>query len=318
MMAGVTDLLAEAARLHSRGTPAALATVLRTAGSTPRHAAAKMIVGTEGLLAGTIGGGRIEHDVTEAARRVAAGGPAVRIERSLGADLGMCCGGKMEVLVEPLDAARAVPLGEAARRRARRLPCALVTDLGGSGKDVRDTDPCLVEKRPRFDGDRFVEPILPSPRLVLFGAGHIARALAPLAAATGFEVIACDEDESFLTPERFPTVRLVTSFAVDDVAREIAPFGACDYAVIVTRDHAVDQEILAALLGRDELAFLGLVGSRAKVARFHKRLAARGLAPETAWARLHAPVGLDLGAETPEEIAVAILAQLVATRAGRA
>src|SRR5882672_8450338 len=104
------DVLAEAARLGATGVPAALATVLRTSGSTPRHAAAKMIVGSEGLLVGTVGGGRIEHDVIAAAQKVATGGPSLRIERNLGPDLGMCCGGKMDVFVEPLDRSRSVPL----------------------------------------------------------------------------------------------------------------------------------------------------------------------------------------------------------------
>ena len=311
------DVLAEAARLGAAGAPAALATVLRTSGSTPRHAAAKMIVGPYGILAGTIGGGRIEHEVIAAARAVAAGAAPVRLERNLGADLGMCCGGKMDVFVEPLDRSRAVPLGEAARRRERRLPCALVTDLGGRGKDLRDGDPCLVARRPRIDGDRFIEPILPTSRLVLFGAGHIARALAPLAAATGFEVVICDEDEAYLSAERFPGARLLASFAPAEVARELAPFGAGDHVVVVTRDHGIDQEIVETLVGKSDLAFLGLVGSRAKVARFHKRISARGHASEADWARLRAPVGIDIGAETPGEIAVSILAELVAIRAGR-
>jgi xanthine dehydrogenase accessory factor len=311
------DILEEAARLGLSRTPAALATVLRTAGSTPRHAAAKMIVDAGGIVAGTIGGGRIEHEATEMARAIAAGAPAQRLRRDLAADLGMCCGGRMEVFIEPLDAARAVPLAEAARRRARRLPCVLVTALDGSGKDVRDVDPCLAERRPRLEPDRFVEPILPSERLILFGAGHIARAVAPLAAGVGFEVAVCDEDETFLTEERFPGARRIASFDGAEVGRELAPLGAGDHVLIATRDHAVDQTVLEGLLGQRELASLGLVGSRAKVARFRRRLEAKGLDDVELWARLRAPVGLDIGAETPEEIALAIVAQLVATRAGR-
>src|SRR5262245_29304258 len=176
------DILEEAARLGLLRAPAALATVVATAGSTPRHAAAKMVVGAEGILAGTIGGGRIEHEVVEVGRRVARGAPAERMRRDLGGDLEMCCGGRMELFIEPLDRARSVPLAEAARRRARRQPCALVTALDGSGKDVRDADPCLAERRPRLEDARFVEPILPRDRLVMFGAGHIARSLVPLAA----------------------------------------------------------------------------------------------------------------------------------------
>jgi xanthine dehydrogenase accessory factor len=317
------DLLAEAALVGLEGARAALATVLRTAGSTPRHAAAKMVVVDGAVRAGTIGGGRLEHDVTALAAKVAAGAPAQRLERHLAAELGMCCGGRVEVFVEPLDRARAVPLAEAARRRARRLPCALVTALDGSGKDVRDDDPCLAARRPRLEAKRFVEPVLPPERLVIYGAGHIARALAPLAARVGFEVVVCDEDEAFLSEDRFPGVHRIASFSPVEVEAELAPFGPGDHVLIVTRDHAVDQAILEAylgreaLLGRADLASLGLVGSRAKLARFRQRLTAKGMGDEAAWARLRSPVGLDLGAETPDEIALSIVAELVAKRAGK-
>jgi xanthine dehydrogenase accessory factor len=256
------DVLAEAARLGRDGKPAALATVLRTSGSTPRHAAAKMVVGPGGILVGTVGGGRIEHEVTEVARRVAAGGAPVRIERNLGHDLAMCCGGKMDVYVEPLDEARWKPLGEAARRRDRRLPCALVTALDGSGKDVLAEDDVLRARRPRLEDGRFIEPVLPSERLVLFGSGHVAHALAPLAARVGFEIVVCDDDDRFATPERFPGARLVPSFDASEVARELAPFGADDHVLIVTRDHAVDQALLEQLLPLTGLTYLGLIGSR--------------------------------------------------------
>jgi xanthine dehydrogenase accessory factor len=308
------DVLAEAARIGRAGSPAALATVLRTAGSTPRHAAAKMVVGPHGVVAGTIGGGRIELEVTEAGRRVAAGGAPQRVERNLGHDLAMCCGGKMDVYVEPLDAARWKPLAEAARRRARRRPCALVTALDGTGKDVLDADDVLRARRPRLEDGRFVEPVLPTDRLILFGAGHVARAVAPLAAGVGFEVVVCDEDERFATAERFPGARLVPSFDAREVARELEPFGADDHVLIVTRDHAVDQALLEALLPAAELTYLGLIGSRGKLGRFRRRLEAKAIGDDAAWARLHAPVGLDIGAETPEEIAVAIVAELVQVR----
>jgi len=215
----------------------------------------------------------------------------------------------MEIFVEPLDRARALPLAEAARRRAQRRPCLLVTDLGGAGKDVRDVGD---ERRPRVDGDRFLEPISPVSRLVLFGAGHVAHALAPLAAAVGFEVVVCDGDDRWLNAERFPTARRVPTFDPAAVAGELAPFGPGDHVVVVTRDHAVDRAVLDAYIHRD-LPFLGLVGSRAKVARIRGGVAVS----DEDWARVHAPVGLDIGAETPSEIAVSILAQLVAKRAGK-
>jgi xanthine dehydrogenase accessory factor len=190
-------------------------------------------------------------------------------------------------------------------------------DAGDGGMDVLDDDVVLhtSRPRPRRDGARFFAPLLPDERLVLFGAGHVAQALAPLAAAVGFTVVVCDDEPALAAPERFPAAAtIVPSLDAREVMRELAGLGGEDHVVIVTRDHAVDQAILEVLLGVDALGYLGLIGSRGKVARFHKRLEAKGLASPERWARLHAPVGLDIGAETPEEIAVAIVAELVAHR----
>ncbi len=305
----MADLYAEAAA----AAPAALVTVLRTAGSTPRHAGAKMVVKPDGTARGTIGGGRVELEVTRHAAAVARGAPPERFVRDLGRDLAMCCGGRMDVWIEPIDAGRAAALAEAAARRAARSPCALVTALDGGGKRVVDDDETIRARRSRLEDDCFVEPVLPTDRLVLFGAGHVAAALAPLAQRVGFEVVVCDEDDRFATSERFPGARLLPTFDAGEAAAALAPFGPGDHAIILTRDHAVDQAILEKLLPR-ELAYLGLIGSRAKLGRFRRRLTAKGIGDAAAWARLHAPVGLDIGAETPEEIAVSVVADLVRAR----
>jgi xanthine dehydrogenase accessory factor len=310
------DVLAEAARVAA---PAALATVISTSGSSPRHAAAKMIVTAAGEQIGTVGGGRIELEVVERARAVAAGGPPERVEKHLGHDLAMCCGGKMAVWVEPLDRARTSAIAEAARRRERRSPCALVTALEApGGKDVVDVDDSLRTRRARLEPGRFVEPVLPASRLVLFGGGHVARALAPLAEKVGFEVVVCDEDERFAEAGRFPRARLVHTFDVREAAAELAPFGPDDYVIITTRDHAIDERVLGELLPRSDLTYLGMIGSRGKVGRFRRRLEARGLGGGELWARLRSPVGLEIGAETPEEIAVAVVAEMIQARHARA
>jgi xanthine dehydrogenase accessory factor len=310
------DIFQEASRLGVVGERAALATVVATTGSVPRHAGAKMLVRADGSLVGTIGGGRIELDVIAEARDVAGGAPARLVERHLVHDLAMCCGGTMHVFIEPLDGARWKALEEAGRRRRRRVPSALITQLGSpGGKDVVADDECLRTREARRDGDRFVEPVFPPERVVLFGGGHVAQATAPLCAAVGFEVVVCDEDESFASPERFPEALLLHSFDLRDVARDLAPFGPGDFAVVLTRDHALDQAVVEALLVRDDLTYLGLIGSRGKLGRFKKRILAKGIADEARFARLHSPVGLDIGAETPEEIAVSIVGQLILERA---
>lgn len=162
----------------------------------------------------------------------------------------------------------------------------------------------------------FVEPIEASPAVYIFGAGHVGYYVGRLAHDAGFTVHVVDDRASFASRERFP---YASSIVVDDIgawlARAVMP--ATAYAVIVTRGHRHDLDALRALVTRD-LRYVGLIGSRAKVARLYEQvLAAGGVSPEDL-ARVHAPIGLDLGAVTPQEIAVSIAAELVAVRRGRA
>jgi xanthine dehydrogenase accessory factor len=316
------DVIAMAADAGRAGEPIALVTVVSVSGSTPRHAGARMLVRDDGAIIGSIGGGKIELEVIAAAQKVAAGAaPATRFSRHLVHDLAMCCGGRMEAWIEPLGGARWKALDEATRRRRARRACVLVTVMSGpeaasgGGMDVLADDPVLTTRRPRLDGDRFYDPLRPSERVVLFGGGHVALALAPLCATVGFDVVVCDEDASFASSERFPdAAQLVHSFDAGEITRDLGRLGPDDHLIILTRDHAVDQQILEQWIGNDAIGYLGMIGSRGKVGRFRKRLEAKGSLDEARWARLHAPVGLGIGAETPEEIAVAIVAELIAFR----
>jgi xanthine dehydrogenase accessory factor len=219
-----------------------------------------MLVLADGTLIGTIGGGRVEKEVVDAAQALLAEGAAARpklLRYHLTHELAMCCGGEMEILLEPM---------------------------------------------------------VPEPPLLVCGGGHVARALVPLARSVGFAPIVVDDLEELANAQRFPdALRLIDSFDVRDWTD--VPLDDRSYAVIVTRDHAQDQALLEQLIGR-ELAYLGLIGSRRKVAMFKQRLIARGV-PEERLQRLRAPIGLDIGAQTPEEIAVAIVAELIQTRAQR-
>jgi xanthine dehydrogenase accessory factor len=255
------EVFEELLRLRREGVPCALATVVRTAGSTPRKAAARMLVAPGGVVRGTIGGGRVEKEVTDAALALLDEGQVARprlLRFHLTRELAMCCGGEMEV---------------------------------------------------------FIEPMVPAPPLVVVGGGHVARALVPMAERVGFAPWVADDLDENLTRERFPDAAgFLDSFDVRDWARRI-PLDGRAYVVIVTRDHAEDQRVLEQLWPR-ELAYLGMIGSRRKIAMFRARLEAKGLDP-AGWARVHAPIGLDIGAESPEEIAVAIVAELIQTRAAR-
>jgi xanthine dehydrogenase accessory factor len=155
----------------------------------------------------------------------------------------------------------------------------------------------------------FVEPMIPEPPLIVCGGGHVARALVPIAKSIGFSPIVVEDLEE--NHARFPdAAQIIDSFDVRDWKG--VPLDARSYAVIVTRDHAQDQALLEQLVDKP-LAYLGLIGSRRKIEMFKQRLEARG-AERSSLERVHAPIGLDIGAETPEEIAVAIAAQLIQVR----
>jgi xanthine dehydrogenase accessory factor len=161
--------------------------------------------------------------------------------------------------------------------------------------------------------DVFIEPLEPSPRLYIIGAGHVGWHLARAAREIGFRLTVVDDREKFASPERFPDAEIVVEDIPGWLHRADIPLSA--YAVIVTRGHRYDLEALRALAARD-LKYLGLIGSRAKVARIFDALLAEGL-PAERLGRVHAPIGLDIGAVTPAEIAVSILAELIAVRRGR-
>ncbi len=162
----------------------------------------------------------------------------------------------------------------------------------------------------------FIEPIEASPAVYIFGAGHVGYYLARIAHDAGFGVHVVDDRAAFANAERFP---FAASVVVDDIPAwlERTPLPATAYAVIVTRGHRNDLDALRALAPR-ELRYMGLIGSRAKVARLYEQLLGEGGVDPDRLARIHAPIGLDLGAVTPQEIAVSIIAELIAVRRGKA
>jgi xanthine dehydrogenase accessory factor len=162
----------------------------------------------------------------------------------------------------------------------------------------------------------FIEPLEAPPALYVFGAGHVGFFVARLASDAGFEVHVVDDRAAFANRERFPNAAEVV---VDDIPTWLASttLPSSAYAVIVTRGHRHDLDALQALANRP-LRYLGLIGSRAKVARIYEQLLAQGQTTLEDLSHVHAPIGLDIGAVTPQEIAVSIVAELVAVRRGRA
>ncbi|MDI7275890.1 MAG: XdhC/CoxI family protein [Anaerolineae bacterium] len=158
----------------------------------------------------------------------------------------------------------------------------------------------------------FIQVLLPAERLVVVGAGHVAQPLARMAAAVGFSVVVVDDRPEYVSADRFPAARTqLVSFA--DLPSQV-PLDGRTFVVIATRSHSHDEDVLRQLLGQP-LAYLGLMGSRAKVRRLFDRLIQEGRCPQDL-ERVHAPIGLDIGAETPEEIAISIVAELVQARRG--
>ena len=309
------DVFARALAALDAGQGVAIATVIGAHGSTPRHLGARMAV-TADAQWGTIGGGKIEQVVVERAREVAAGAAPAVVRQHLVRDLAMCCGGSMEVVLTPAAPSRAALVALTRTGPARTL----VTPLDGGPYDVRpirEDDPRA--HKPAIIAGALVERLGPAERAIVFGLGHVARSLGPLLANVGFTVIACDDGETGAT-DAAPgwASRVIESFDAAEVERAVDGFGIDDYVLIVTRDHAIDQKLLEALITNDAIGYLGMIGSRGKVGRFEKRLRAKGLLDgelgEARWARLRAPIGLDVGAETPEEIAIAIAAELIARR----
>jgi xanthine dehydrogenase accessory factor len=312
------DVFTQALRALDGGRGVAIACVIGAHGSTPRHLGARMAVTADGEQWGTVGGGRIEQLVVAAGREVAAGAAPRVVRQHLVRDLAMCCGGSMEVVVTPAAGSRAAI--EALIAAGGRSPRILTTPLDGSPLEVRAPGP--GDPRPHHPviaGGVLVERLGAAERAIVLGLGHVARHVGPLLAGLGFRVIVCDDGETGATDAAVPwAAELIESFDVAEIERRVGGFTVDDFALIVTRDHAIDLRLLEQLFVRDELGYLGMIGSRGKVGRFRKRLEVRGLLDgelgAARWARLRAPVGLNVGAETPEEIAVAIAAELIAVR----
>ncbi len=314
---GPVKVLQHAAQFSEKYDDAALVTVVSTSGSTPRHVGTHMLVSGSGRTMGTIGGGRIEFEMVAAAQAIAAEGGAKLVTHNLVQDLAMCCGGSMRLYVEEL-APQLPVIAAAVAHRLRREAVVMLTDLQQGGKRIVPRHAYVSEE---VDGTAiFSQEIVPAPRVVLFGCGHLARALGPLARALEFEVILCDDNETAALDTDYAWAdAVVTSFSMRDIEHQVGRLGVGDYLLVLTRDHGIDQRIMETTLPRvAEFEYLGLIGSLGKVGRFRKRILAKGLVTEEQWKQLHAPIGLDIGAETPQEIAVSILAELVRLKNGGA
>src|SRR4051812_9899228 len=266
------ELFQEAARRTAAREPFVLCTVTSTARSAPRDAGAKMLVAPDGSIAGTVGGGPLEAVVILESVQLLKSSDGASCERRF-------------ALTTAGDAAEPLPLGAPTPTDELGMKC---------GGEVTV----------------FLDVVKPQPRLVLYGAGHVGERVAAIAGETGLPVVVVDDRPDFAKSEKFPKAAQV--ICSDLSARPLGGIepGPQDFVVILTRCHALDEGVLEAALATNA-RYVGLIGSRRKVAVILRSIARRIGRDPRVDPRLHAPIGLKLGDKTPGEIAISILAEIL-------
>ena len=337
------------ADLLEGGESFALALILSRSGSAPRAVGTRMIIRSDGGIIGTIGGGILEAQVQALGQEVLRQKTAVTKRFAFSAEdaanMGMICGGQVKVLVHYVDGDNPVEVEvqraiAAALGRGKRAwlvtaipaddgqvaPCAQYllrgdgSVLGPMGRErilfIIDRSSAMEPQLVEDGGDLFlVEPLCHQGTVVIFGAGHIGQKLAPLAKLVGFNTVVLDDRAEFANRERFDSadeVLVVDSF---DQALKNLDIDGDSYLVIVTRGHTHDKTVLSHAL-RSGAGYIGMIGSRRKRDAIYAALEREGVSPGELQ-RVHCPIGLNIGAETPEEIAVCIVAELIQERAGK-
>ena len=328
-----------AALARSQG-DAALVTVIDVLGSVPRHPGSKMLVRSTGAIVGTVGGGKGEASAIELAvksiGRKRSDALTVEMQGTEAEGEDMVCGGSCRLLVEyvvdttpyalvlqRLEKGEKALLVKKLEGPAEGSPASVlvsVRDEGGAHLLGADAHPdhatmtdCLRSGKPAFSRDAglFYDPIFPEEKLLILGGGHVGRSVAVMAAELDFKVTIADDRNALLAPDRFPPAVKTICGSYVDVAREF-PLDSASYVVVVTRGKASDLECMRAILGRT-YRYAGFIGSTRKAKILLDQLREDGFPPEKV-AAVHSPIGLDIKAETPAEIAVSILAELVAVR----
>jgi xanthine dehydrogenase accessory factor len=342
-------LYLEITELLQRKESFALATIFDKTGSAPRTAGAKMIVRGDGSIVGTIGGGRLEANAIRLAMESLILKQTVMQSFDLTnkdvAAMDMICGGKGEILIDFIDAddennriiyETAFKIQEKREKAwlitvledipgafyVRRQQCIVKSDRTLIGKI--DCDPYILEKliagpakiaihAEAFDNQRFlVEPLRPAGTVYIFGAGHVSQRIAPLSENVGFRTVVLDDRADYANSERFPEpieVRVIESF------NKLPSLGIDkdSYLVILTRGHLYDKIVLEQVL-RSNARYIGMIGSRSKRDQVFNKMLSQGYRKEELDC-VYAPIGTSIGAETPEELAVSIVGELIKVRA---
>jgi xanthine dehydrogenase accessory factor len=340
------DIFQKVVEFIDTGESFALATVLKAEGSTPRKAGVRAIIDQAGKIYGTLGGGAVEAQAQQRAIESCLSKKPIIFDIQLqGADRAdnePICGGQMHICIDPTvskNKAVFLQVAEAVRMRQKGIVLTTLVNAGQTQinyqwfpQDSVPTDiafpgteeisSCLVHETPELYENKseqpevftevFVEPIIPKPLLVIAGGGHIGQALALAAGLVGFDIVVLDDRQEFTNPALFPegiTIRC------DNISEQLAamPVGKDTYVVIVTRGHQNDAEALEVCIHKSA-AYVGMIGSKRKVALIRKDFIESGIATSEEFGRVFTPIGLDIGAVTVPEVAASIVAQLIAVR----
>jgi len=328
-----------------------IATVIRTEGSTPQKPGISALFNRGRLVAGTVGGGVLEGKVQMMAKEtidsVIPGIHLFRLDNSVSGGEDALCGGKISILIDPVLRKNIAAFKALTRSAEARIPGILMTLLTKSKDDetlitrywVTEGDKDLIprelrpftepefrnllsgtdsydfreiilpDKKEKHKRILFLEPVIPQPRLIIAGAGHIGKALSQIGSMLDFEITVIDDRAEFANTGNIP---LANHIIIDNIGKAIDMIekGKDTYIVIVTRGHKDDGDALKACIGSGA-AYIGMIGSKNKVALMHKEFIGNNWATEQQWNRIYAPVGVDIKSKTVEEIAVSIAAQLV-------
>jgi xanthine dehydrogenase accessory factor len=342
------DILNQARAWINSGDSVALATVVETWGSSPRAAGAHMAVRADGGMAGSVSGGCVEGAVVQEALAVLAGGPPRLLHYGVtdesAWDVGLACGGSIEIFVHPLEPVLLDPIAKGYAARRTQLLAIIIagpeTSLGqaavfaseghvagtwtlGGDEEIEALIAQTLEggdpQRATVDlsGEKteiFMDILQPAPTLIMIGGVHISIALAEIARPLGYRTVVIDPRKSFATEARFPSVdQLIQCWPEEGLAE--AGIDTRTAVAVLTHDPKIDDPALLTAL-HSPAFYIGSLGSRKTHAKRIERLCAQGIKSDEL-ARLNAPIGLDLGARTPEEIALSILAEITATRYGK-
>lgn len=315
-----------------------IATVIAAEGSTPQKAGSMALIDAAGNLWGTLGGGMVEADgIAQMRQSRADGRPRLhefRLDDEYSRTAGPICGGIMRFFTHPSIQQYRESIEAAISAHHAGERGLLITHVAGSkAGQVEWVAECGVASRNEFpiaetltrclaceqaevtrDGEQeaYIEPIVPTPRLLIVGGGHVGQAVAFQADVLGFDVTVIDDREEFAEPGLFPTGTKAASGDVKDLVASF-PKGKDAYIVLVSKGHLLDALALEACI-HDDVRFLGMIGSRRKIRALKKNFISEQIATEEEWNRIVSPIGYDIGAVSVPEIGVAIAAQLVAAR----